>query len=284
MRKGRELVHFAKMHSCGNDYIFFDNRDGRITSPESLSVTVCDRNYGIGGCGIVLIEKSAGADAKMRIFNRDGSEGKMAGNSIRCVGKYLYDKQIVRHEFMTIQTDSGVRPLQLYIRNGRVNTVSAHMGQARMYTSVIPTTLNMPTIIDYPYVVDGKEYRITCSDIGNAHCTVFCDDIDSLNLEELGPKFEQTEIFPDRINVEFVRVVNDDTIRVRVYERGNGETTASGTGACAAVIAATENGYLQKGRDITVKLQGGDLTVSYTDERVTLTGDAVLVYEGVYEY
>jgi carbamoyl-phosphate synthase large subunit len=153
-----------------------------------------------------------------------------------------------------------------------------------MYTSVIPTTLNMPTIIDYPYVVDGKEYRITCSDIGNAHCTVFCDDIDSLNLEELGPKFEQAEIFPDRINVEFVRVVNDDTIRVRVYERGNGETTASGTGACAAVIAATENGFLQKGRDITVKLQGGDLTVSYTDERVTLTGDAVLVYEGVYEY
>ncbi len=284
MRKKRELVHFAKMHSCGNDYIFFDNRDGRITSPESLCVTVCDRNYGIGGCGIVLIENSAGADAKMRIFNQDGSEGKMAGNSIRCVGKYLYDKHIVPHEFMTIQTDVGVKPLQLFIRNGKVSTVSVHMGEAKLYSSQIPATVDEPKLINYPYTVGDKEYRITCSNVGNPHCTIFCDDIESIDIEKLGPLFENAPIFPEKTNTEFVKVVNDDTLRVRVYERSNGETMASGTGACAAVIAATENGYLQKGHDITVKLKGGDLIVNYTDERVILTGDAVMVYEGVYEY
>ncbi|MGM9521077.1 MAG: carbamoyl-phosphate synthase large subunit [Oscillospiraceae bacterium] len=284
MRRKRELVHFAKMHGCGNDYIFFDNRDGRITSPESLCVSVCDRNYGIGGCGIVLIENSAGADAKMRIFNQDGSEGKMAGNSIRCVGKYLYDKHIVHQEHMTIQTDDGVKSLQLFIRNGRVSTVSVHMGKANLSSRLIPTTIDSPTVIDHPVTIDGKEYRITCSSIGNPHCSVFCDEIDSLDLNKLGPLFEQADIFPERVNTEFIRIVNDDTLRVRVYERSNGETKASGTGACAAVIAATENGFLTKGRDITVKLEGGDLTVNYTDERVILTGDAVLVYEGVYEY
>jgi carbamoyl-phosphate synthase large subunit len=133
-------------------------------------------------------------------------------------------------------------------------------------------------------VIGGKEYKITCSSIGNQHCSVFCDNIDSIDLDEIGPQFEQSELFPDKMNVEFIRIVNDDTLRIRVYERGNGETKASGTGACAAVIAATENGYLEKGRDITVKLEGGDLTVNYTDERVLLTGDAVMVYEGVYQY
>ncbi len=284
MRRRRELVHFAKMHSCGNDYIFFDNRDGRITSPESLCVTVCDRNYGIGGCGIVLIENSAGADAKMRIFNQDGSESKMAGNSIRCVAKYLYDKNIVRHEYMTIQTDDGVKSLQLYIRNGRVSTVSAHMGKVSLASRTIPTTIDMPVVIDYPVTIAGRNYKITCSSLGNPHCSMFFDDIDSLNLQEIGPQIEQADIFPDRTNCEFIRVVNDETIRVRVYERSNGETKASGTGACAAVVAATENGYLAKGKDITVKLEGGDLTVNYTDERIILTGDAVLVYEGIYEY
>ncbi len=284
MRKKRELVHFAKMHGCGNDYIFFDNRDGRITSPESLCVTVCDRSTGIGGCGVVLIENSAGADAKMRIFNQDGSEGKMAGNSIRCVGKYLYDKRIVPHEHMTIQTDDGVKSLQLYTRNGKVTTVSVHMGKAQLATRFLPTTLDMPKVLDYPLVVNGQEMRVTLSSIGNAHCTVFCDRIAGLDLDVLGPALSNAGIFTEAMNVEFVRIVNDDTVRVRVYERGNGETKASGTGACAAVVAASELGLLQKGRDITVKLPGGDLTVNYTDERVILTGGAVLVYEGVYLY
>ena len=284
MRKERQLLPFAKMQGCGNDYIFFDNRDGKISSPGSLCVSVCDRHYGIGGYGIVLIENSDVADAKMRIFNRDGSEGKMAGNSIRCVGKYLYDKGIVKKEYMTIETAGGIHSLVLYIRNGKANTLSVGMGKADLLTSSLPTTLPGNTIINRPVEIADGTYNITCASIGNPHCVVFCEDPSSLDLETIGPKFEYAEYFPERINTEFVRIVNDDTLRMRVYERGNGETVACGTGACAAVIAATENGLLKKGRDITVKLVGGDLIVNYTDEEVLLTGDAVLVYEGVVEY
>ena len=284
MRQARQTLHFTKMQGCGNDYIFFDNRDGQITSPESLCVSICDRHYGIGGYGIVLMENSQVADAKMRIFNRDGSEGKMAGNSIRCVGKYLYEKGIVPKERMTIETAGGIKSLQLYIRNGKVNTVSVDMGRAELAPAALPATFDGDAVIDRPVEIAGATYRITCAAIGNPHCVVFTDDISSLDLETLGPHFEKAPYFPERVNTEFVRVVSGDTLRMRVYERGNGETVACGTGACAAVIAAVENGYVKKGQDVTVKVVGGDLTVNYSDERVLLTGDAVLVYEGQYEY
>jgi carbamoyl-phosphate synthase large subunit len=284
MRKERQLLHFAKMQGCGNDYIFFDNRDGKISSPGSLCVSLCDRHYGIGGYGIVLIEDSTVADAKMRIFNRDGSEGKMAGNSIRCVGKYLYEKGIVQKEYMTIETAGGIKSLLLYIRNGKVNTVSVGMGKADLLASSLPSTLPGETIVNREVDIADGTYNITCASIGNPHCVVFCDDPSSLDLEVIGPKFEYAPYFPERINTEFVRLVNEETLRMRVYERGNGETVACGTGACAAVIAATANGFVEKGRDITVKLVGGDLVVNYTDNEVILTGDAVLVYEGVVEY
>ncbi len=284
MRTERRLLPFAKMQGCGNDYIFFDNRDGKITSPGSLCVSLCDRHYSIGGYGIVLIEDSRVADAKMRIFNRDGSEGKMAGNSIRCVGKYLYDKGIVKKEYMTIETAVGIKSLLLYIRNGRANTVSVGMGRADLLAKDLPTTIQREKIVDMPIHIADGDYRITCVSVGNPHCVVFCSDPSGLDLETIGPKFEHSPYFPERINTEFVRLVNEDTLRMRVYERGNGETVACGTGACAAVIAATENGFVEKGRDITVKLVGGDLTVNYTDHEVILTGDAVLVYEGVVEY
>ena len=284
MRRERQILFFSKMQGCGNDYIFFDNRDGKIRAPESLCVSLCDRHYGIGGYGIVLIENSDVADAKMRIFNRDGSEGKMAGNSIRCVGKYLYDKGIVSKEEMTIQTAGGIRTLTLYIRNGRANTVSVNMGKADLRTASLPATFPWETVLSRPVTIGGQEYNITCASVGNPHCVVFTDDIQSLDLETLGPKFEHAPYFPQRVNTEFVRLVNADTIRMRVYERGNGETVACGTGACAAVVAATENGYVEKGLDITVKVIGGDLVVNYTEERITLTGDAVMVYEGFIEY
>ncbi len=285
MRRTRELIHFAKMHTCGSDYIFFDNRDGRITSPESLSVTLCDRVTGIGGGALVLIENSAGADAKMRIFNRDGTEGRMAANSIRCVGKYLFDKGIVRHEHMTIQTDTGIRSLQLYTRNGRVSTVSVHMGTAfldarRMQVNLIGKS----RVVDEPVTVGGQEYRITLSTLGVPHCTVFTDDLGGVDVEGVGSALVGSGILPEGAFVEFVKVVNDDTLRIRVYAPDEGETRANGTAACAAVIAATERGSLKKARDITVKLPGGDVTVNYSDEFVTLTGDAVMVFEGVYEY
>jgi len=286
MRSERQKLSFAKMQGTGNDYIFFDNRDGIINCPESLCVTMCRRHYGIGGTGIILIENAddPAADAKMRVFNRDGSEGAMAGNGIRCVGKYLYDNGIVKKETMVIETNSGLKQLRLHIRGGRVSTVTVDMGKADMCVRSLPATLNVERAINYPVTIGGKEYRVTCLSVGNPHCVIFCDRVDSVDVERIGPQFEHADIFPQRVNVEFIRVVNDVTIKMRVWERGNGETWACGTGACAAVIAAVENGFCRKGKDITVKLTGGDLVVNYTDERVTLNGPAELIYEGVTEY
>jgi carbamoyl-phosphate synthase large subunit len=185
---------------------------------------------------------------------------------------------------MTIETAGGIKSLLLYIRNGKVNTVSVGMGKADLLASSLPSTLPGETIVNREVDIADGTYNITCASIGNPHCVVFCDDPSSLDLEVIGPKFEYAPYFPERINTEFVRLVNEETLRMRVYERGNGETVACGTGACAAVIAATANGFVEKGRDITVKLVGGDLVVNYTDNEVILTGDAVLVYEGVVEY
>ena len=208
----------------------------------------------------------------------------MAGTAIRCVGKYLYAQGIVPKEYMTIETAGGIKSLLLYTRNGKANTISVGMGKADLDTRSLPTTLPGTTIINRPVEIADSTYHITCASVGNPHCVVFCDDPSALDLETLGPKFEYAKYFPERINTEFVRIVNGDTLRMRVYERGNGETVACGTGACAAVIAATENGYVEKGKDITVKLVGGDLVVNYTDHEVILTGDAVMVYEGTVEY
>jgi carbamoyl-phosphate synthase large subunit len=283
MRSRRQTLSFAKMESAGNDYIFIENFEGQVTSPESLCVTLCAPHYGIGADGIVLVEKSAVADAKMRSFNKDGSEGRLAGNNLRCVGKYLYDKGIVKKDRLTIETASGLKQLELYIRDGRVTSASVTMGKADLSAASLPTTLPGDKLIDYPIVVDGQGWRATCLSIGNPHCVVFCDRIDGLDLQTLGPSFEHAPFFPDRINTEFVRVVNKTTLRMRVWERGNGETLACGTGACAAAIAAVENGFCEKGVDITVKLPGGDLIVNYTDDMVTLTGNTVLVFEGTLE-
>ena len=284
MRRDKEKTKFMKMQGTGDDYIFIDNFDGHITCPESLCIDLCDRHYGVGGDGLVLIEKSKIADAKMRIFNRDGSEGRMAGNSIRSVGKYLYDTGIIGRDTATIETASGIRHLKLYARNNKVTYASVEMGKADLTAKNIPTTIKADRVIDYPVVIGGKDYRITCVNVGNPHCVVFCDRVDGIDIETVGPQFENAPIFPERVNTEFIRVVNKSTIKMRVYERGNGETMACGTGACAAVVAAVENGFCAKGEDITVKLRGGDLVVNYTDEGIILTGDTKLVYTGVAEY
>ena len=284
MRKSREVFQFDKMQATGDDYIFVENFKGEITCPESLALRMCNRHYGVGGDGLVLIEKSDVADAKMRIFNRDGSVGAMAGNSIRSVGKYLYDNGYVHSDKVTIETASGIKKLELYTRDGRVNYVTVDMGKADLRAASLPTTLPGEQIKDMPVTIDGKEYKITCVSIGNPHCVVFSDRVDPLDLTQLGPQFENAEYFPNRINTEFVRVVNPHMLKVRVFERGNGETLACGTGACGAVIAACENGFCPKGEDITVKLPGGDLIVNYTEERVTLSGDTVRVFTGMYQY
>ena len=281
MRNERLKLKFVKMHGSGNDYIYFDNRDKRINCPESLAISVCNRNYGIGSDGLILIEDSKKADALMRIFNKDGSEGKMAGNSIRCVAKYLYDNNIVKKTAMRIETASGVKNLQLFTINDEVSSVTVEIGKAELDKDKIPVISDTPTVINKPVTIDDKEYNITCVSIGNPHCVVFTDRVDSVDVEHIGPKFENASIFPERINTEFIRVVNKNTIKMRVWERGNGETLACGTGACAAVVAAVENGYCEKNTDITVNLRGGDLIVNYTDEGITLTGNAVLICEGI---
>ena len=284
MRMWRTKIKFTKMHSCGNDYIYIENFDNEISCPESLCVTLCQQHYGIGADGIVLIEKSAKADAKMRIFNKDGSEGKMAGNSIRCVAKYLYDNGYIRSEFMNIETASGVHKIRAYVRDGKVNTVAADMGRASFDVKELPALCDAKKMIGYPLKIDKKEYKVTCVSVGNPHCVVFLDSVNNIKTEDIGPKFEHAEIFPERINTEFVRIVNSTTLRMRVWERGNGETLACGTGACAAAAAAVANGYCEKNTDITVKLLGGDLTVNYSDERIVLSGEAVTVFTGEFEY
>ena len=283
MRTQPMLIKFSKMQGTGDDYIFINNMDESITCPESLSLTMCDRHYGVGADGFVLIEKSDVADARMRIFNRDGSEGVMAGNSIRCVGKYLYDNKIVTKDRINIETRSGIRDLRLYTRNGKVSTVSVGMGKASVLLKDIPTTINAERAVNYPLTVGGKEYNVTLVSMGNPHCVVFTDYVDGVDVKGIGPLFENAPEFPERINTEFIRVVNPNTIKMRVYERGNGETPACGTGACAAVVAAVENGFCKKGEDVTVKLRGGDLIVNYTDEKVILIGNAELVYQGYME-
>ena len=284
LRHSREKLRFAKLQATGDDYIFVENFDGRITCPESLCMTLCDRHTGVGGFGLVLMEYSARADARMRIFNQDGSEGKMAGNCIRSMAKYLYDHGIVRKERMTIETGSGLRRVRVYTMRGEVTSASVDMGPAVLETAAIPCTLPGERVIDRPVELAGRIWNITCVNMGNPHCVVFCDRPDMLNLEEIGPQFENAPIFPERVNTEFVRVVNPTTLRMRVYERGNGETSACGTGACAAVAAAIENGLCRRDCDVTVKVPGGDLIVRCGEKGVTLTGRTALVYEGVTTY
>ena len=278
-------LRFTKMHGCGNDYIFFDNMDGKITCPESLAINFADRHYGIGGDGITLIERSDVADAKMRIFNRDGSEGRMAGNSIRCVAKYLFDNGFVKNEHMKIETLSGVKELTLYTFSGSVGSVSVNMGKAELNGKLIPSTLEGETVVAREIVVGGQPYKVTLVNVGNPHCVVFCDKVDAVDLANVGPLFEYAAYFPQRVNAEFVRVVNPKTLKMRVWERGNGETWACGTGAAAAAVACVLNGLCKADTDITVKLKGGDLIVRYaSDGSVTLTGSAKLVFEGTVEF
>ena len=220
----------------------------------------------------------------MRMFNADGSEGMMAGNALRCMGKYLYDNGIVNKDEVTIETGKGVKTVKLYTAGGKVTSACVDMGYATLDTAALKFAIPEQTVVDYPVRIGGRPYNITCVDMGNPHCVVFCPRVDAVDMEFIGPRFEHAPYFPERVNTEFIRVVNPSTIKMRVWERGSGETMACGTGACAAVVAAVANGLCEKGRDVTVRAKGGDLIVNYTDERVTLTGDAKLVYAGEMEY
>ena len=284
LRSEKLKLNFTKMQSCGNDYIVFDNRDGKITCPESIAVNYVQPHYGIGGDGIVLIEESAVADAKMRIFNKDGKEAPTGGNAIRCVAKYLYEKGIVRKNDMKIETATGVKDVKAYSFSGKVNSSSVNLGKVELAGKAIPCVWSEEQIVGKPVVIGGANYNVTLVNVGNPHCVVFSDKVDAINVKEVGPEFENCEYFPEGINAEFIRVVNKVTIKMRAWERGAGETWACGTGACAAVVAAVLAGYCEKDTNVTVKLRGGDLTVNYhSNGEVELMGSVKTVYEGTLE-
>jgi carbamoyl-phosphate synthase large subunit len=276
-------LEFTKMQGSGNDYIYINCLEKEINYPESLSVVLSDRHFSIGGDGVVLICPSDVADAKMRIFNLDGSEGKMCGNGIRCVAKYLYDNGIVSKTTLTIDTMSGIKEIFINTQNKQVSSVKVDMGKAELNPAKIPVKMQGDKIVNAPYIIDGKKYNITCASMGNPHVVIFVDEVDVLDLEKIGPKFENDSLFPERVNTEFIKVIDGKTLKMRVWERGSGETLACGTGACAAVVAAVENGYCKKGEDVKVILLGGELVINYTDERVYMTGGCTKVFEGVIE-
>ena len=278
-------LRFTKMHGISNDYVYISTFDQPEEDWEQLAIRLSDRRTGIGGDGIILVCPSDVADAKMRIFNADGSEGMMCGNGIRCVGKFVYDKGLVPADktTVTIDTLSGIKTLELTVRDGKVQSARVDMGAAILTPAEIPVVFDKEKMIDEGLTVDGREWRVTAVSMGNPHCVTFVDDVDGLALEKIGPHFEHHPAFPERVNTEFVKVIDDHTLQMRVWERGSGETWACGTGACATAVAACLNGYCKKGEDITVRLRGGDLVINYTDETVIMTGPAATGFEGEVE-
>ena len=273
-------MKFYKMHGIGNDYIYFDCMKSELPDPEKLSVKLSDRHFGIGGDGIILLCPSKIADCRMRMFNADGSEGKMCGNGVRCVGKLAHDLGYVKGNTCRIETLSGVKTLEFTFDNsGKVASARVDMGAAILSGDKIPSTFTGEKVVNAPLTVGGEEYKITLVSMGNPHCVVFKDP-DGLNLEEVGKRFENHPAFPERINTEFVKVVKRNELKMRVWERGSGETLACGTGACASAVAAVLNGFCDKGAEITVHLLGGDLKILYTDTTVYMTGGATLVFTG----
>lgn len=271
------------MHGIGNDYIYINCMSGVDVDPSDLAIRMSPRHLSVGSDGVVLICSSDSADAKMRIFNADGSEAKMCGNAIRCVGKYLYERDIVKKDILTVDTLSGIKTLHLNIKDGKVETVSVDMGHAVIKPSDIPVIFGGERMINEPVEIAGKEYRMTAVSMGNPHAVIYMDEIASLRLDEIGPDFENHKIFPDRVNTEFVRVIARNELDMRVWERGSGETFACGTGACAVATASVLNGICDAGVPIKIHLLGGMLTITCTDDlRVTMEGPAEFVYDGEY--
>ena len=273
-------MKFYKMHGIGNDYIYFDCFDQMPEDPSALAIKLSDRHFSVGGDGVILVCRSDVADGKMRMFNADGSEGKMCGNGIRCVGKFLYEIKGIRKDTITVETLSGIKTLRMHAENGKVSSVTVDMGAPELLPSRIPATFEGERVVNVPLTVEGKEYRVTAVSMGNPHCVVFGGDPYALALEKIGPAFEHHEAFPESVNTEFVEVLAKNELKMRVWERGSGETWACGTGACAVAVAAVLNGFADMGKDILVHLRGGDLTIVYTEETVYMTGPAEFSFTG----
>ncbi|MCR5142031.1 MAG: carbamoyl-phosphate synthase large subunit [Ruminococcus sp.] len=284
MRTEKQKLQFTKMQGCGNDYVYFNCFNQRIDNPEGLALALSDRHFGVGGDGVILIQRSRIADGKMRMFNLDGSEGRMCGNGIRCVAKFMRDHKLVDKDDFEIETLSGIIKVKLSRHYGEVNGATVDMGAPILEPAQIPVSLKPDKngrVVDRKVKIGGNDYNITCVSMGNPHCVVFMDgNIDTLDLPDIGAQFEFDPIFPERVNTEFIKVIDDHTLKMRVWERGSGETWACGTGACAAAVAAVLNGHCPKNEEITVRLKGGDLVIRVTDDTVYMTGDAVTVFTG----
>ena len=278
-------MKFTKMHGIGNDYIYFNCLEKEIENPEELSIKLSDRHFGVGGDGIVLILPSDKADFRMRMFNADDKKKKMCGNATRCIGKYVYDKGITDKKEITLETLSGIKTLKLSVNEkNKVESVEVNMGEAILKASEIPVKSDKEKVINERIKIAGLEYNITCVSMGNPHCVVYMDEIDDLDLEKLGPKFENDSIFPERVNTEFIKVIDENTLKMRVWERGSGETWACGTGACAAVVSSVLNGYCKYDTPIKIKLLGGELTIKFMKNGlVYMSGPAEFVFEGSIE-
>ncbi len=275
-------LSFTKMHGAGNDYVYINCFEQTVDDPCALSILLSDRHKGIGGDGIVLICPSDIADARMRMFNLDGSEGAMCGNAIRCVAKFIYDNGIAHKDKVTIETKSGIKTIDIKSKVDRFVSASVNMGKAELAPENIPMNYDGERFINKPIEVDGKTYMCTAVSMGNPHCVTFVDNVDSIDLEKIGPKFENHPLFPDRVNTEFVSITDEGNIQMRVWERGSGETLACGTGSCAAVAACVLNGYCKRNIPVNVHLRGGMLTDTYRDDDIVIMeGPAVKVFEGI---
>ena len=276
-------MKFTKMHGIGNDYVYMDCTKERLENPGEIARLVSDRHKGIGSDGLILIQSSDEADFEMAMYNADGSYGKMCGNGIRCVAKYVYDNGLTDKTEISVISGGAVKYLKLTVENGKVKKVRVNMGEPILKPSEIPVVGDGDKLVAVPIVVDNQVYEMTCVSMGNPHAVVFLDDVENLKIEEIGPRFEQHERFPDRVNTEFVERIDRKNLKMRVWERGSGETMACGTGACATAVAAILNGYAE--RDVTVHLLGGDLEISWdeTDNCVYMTGPAATVFTGEFD-
>jgi len=277
-------MKFTKMHGLGNDYVYVNCFEEKIENPSEVAKFVSDRHTGIGSDGLIMINPSKVADFEMEMYNADGSRGEMCGNGIRCVGKYVYDYGLTDKTSISVETLGGIKYLNLTVENGKVTLVRVDMGKPILKPELIPIVMDdesAETVIDSPIIVDGNEYRMTGVSMGNPHDVVFWDGIDTMDIETIGPKFENHERFPKRINTEFVEVLDRHTAKMRVWERGSGETQACGTGACAVAVACILNGLTED--KVTVKLLGGDLQIEWNreEDKVYMTGPATTVFDGI---
>lgn len=277
-------MKFTKMHGCGNDYIYIDGNTEKIAQvnkPE-LVRRLSDRHFGIGGDGVIFINPSREADFEMEMYNADGSRAEMCGNGIRCVAKYVFDKGLTDKTDISVASCGQVKYLQLFLKEGKVESVRVNMGAPELRAGWIPVTMEDGSgcVIDEPVMVQGKEYKMTCVSMGNPHAVIFMDNVSDLKIEQIGPYFENHERFPKRINTEFAKVLDRKTVQMRVWERGTGETLACGTGCCATVVACILNGLTEE--TVTVKLLGGEILVTWDREAnlVYMTGPARTVFEG----